>query len=83
MVEKDWLNPMEGLRKEVWLIKLTFGESINGSKTIKEFKKFTIRLNKKYGNRAYHFFTTADLSLMVNFSPILLCRINPEDKSVL
>jgi len=46
-------------------ISLTFGESLKGSKTLKEFKDYILRLERKYGKKAYRVYNMADLSIMM------------------
>lgn len=62
--DKGWLTPMGGLRKEGWVIRLTFGKSLNGNKTLAEFRNYICRLDEKYKNKAYGIFKIADLDIL-------------------
>jgi len=64
LVEKGWLTPLGGLRKEGWIIRLSFGESLKGNETLRKFKDYILNLNNRYGNKAYRLFKRADLSMM-------------------
>lgn len=64
LIEKGWLTPRGGLREKGWIIRLRFGESLGGFKTLAAFKNYVIRLEKKYGNKAYRLFNMADVRIM-------------------
>lgn len=65
--EKGWQTPTGGLKKEGWIIRLTFGDSSGGGKIIKVLKDYVNRLNAKFGQKAFRVFSTADLSIMLNY----------------
>lgn len=66
LIKKGWLTPLGGLRKEGWVFRLKFGDSLKGTKTLELFKDYANRLNKKYGSKAFRIFNSADLSVMTN-----------------
>jgi hypothetical protein len=64
LIEKGWLTPMGGLRKQGWVFRLKFGESLKGIETLNVFKNYVSKLNLKYGNKSYRIFSRGDLSIM-------------------
>ena len=62
--EKGWLTPTGGLRKEGWIFRLKFGESLNGNKTLMTFMEYIRRLDKTFGHKAFRVFKSADLKVM-------------------
>jgi hypothetical protein len=66
LIKRGWQTPLGGLRKEGWVFRLKFGDSLKGTKILELFKDYTNRLNKKYGNKAFKIFNTADLNIMNN-----------------
>ena len=65
LIKKGWKTPLGGLRKEGWVFRLWFGDLL-GVETLQVFKDYTIRLNTKYGNKAFKIFNTADLNIITN-----------------
>jgi hypothetical protein len=65
LVKQGWLTPMGGLRKEGWVFRLEFGDSLDGIKTQRVFNDYIQKLNAKFGNKAYKMFKMADLSIMI------------------
>ena len=65
LAEKGWLTPTGGLRKEGWIIRFAFGELIKGSKTLKVFKDYIVKLDRMFGKKAYSLFKKADLSILM------------------
>lgn len=63
LVEKGWLTPAGGLRKEGWTFSLEFGKSW-GNNILVTFKDYVVRLFAAYGNKAFRIFARADLSIM-------------------
>jgi len=66
LVVKGWLTPSGGLRKEGWIIRLSFGESLNGCTTLKKFMDYILKLNERYGKKGFRLFNRADLSIMID-----------------
>ena len=66
LIEKGWLTPMGGLRREGWIFRLKFGDSLMGEEPLFVFQDYIKKLNTIYGAEAYKKFTTADLSIMYN-----------------
>lgn len=65
LVEKGWLTPGGGLRKEGWIFRLRCGNSWDKD-TLGAFKDYAFKLYAKYGNKAFRIFNRADLSIMFN-----------------
>jgi hypothetical protein len=64
LVEKGWLTPMRGLRKEGWVLRLKFGDSLGGMGTLNLFFDYIQKLNSNFGNKAFRMFNNADLSIL-------------------
>ena len=65
LIEKGWLTPTGGLKKEGCIMRLKFGESLKVSETLNNFKNYIMKLDKKYGNKAFSMFKKADIEIMV------------------
>jgi hypothetical protein len=64
LTNDQWLTPSGGLRKEGWKIRLEFGDSFKGSKSLHRFREYIRKLYDKYGNKGFQFYRKADLSIM-------------------
>jgi len=62
--EKKWITPGGGLRKEGWVVRLSFGASLSGWKTLLQFKDYISRLKTNYGKTAFRLFSRADLHVL-------------------
>lgn len=65
LIDKGWLTPMGGLRKEGWKIILRFGESLNGADTLRALKDFVVKLSENFDNNAFKMFNKADVNIMI------------------
>ena len=66
LIEDGWLTPSGGLKKEGWVIRLSFGSSLLGSKTLLTFIEYISALKRKYGLNGFRFFNRGDLGVMIN-----------------
>ncbi len=66
LVQKGWLTPNGGLKKEGWKIRLTFEDSIVPGKFLKQLKEYTKKLVDKYSDKAFNVFKKADLRVLLN-----------------
>lgn len=66
LMEKGWKTPLGGLRKEGWVFRFKFGDSMNGIETLEALKDYTTRLYLKYGDKAIRIFNTADMNIMID-----------------
>lgn len=66
VTDKEWLTPTGGLRKEGWVIRLSFGESKFDTMTLAIFKNYIERLANRYDKLAFRFLNAADLNIMEN-----------------
>lgn len=63
--EKGWLTPTGALRKEGWLMTLSFDTSRGGTPALRALKKYTSSLDKEYGKNAFRYFSRADMRVFV------------------
>jgi len=64
LIEKEWLTPTGGLRKDGWFMKMSFGKKAGGLTALKSLIKYTVKLNKKYGKDAFRYFSRADMKIL-------------------
>ena len=65
LVEKGWLTPLGGLRKNGWKLVLKTGNEVKTG-TLKIVKDYVQKLNDVYGNKAFKQFNAADVAVIVN-----------------
>lgn len=63
---KKWKTPAGGLRKEGWMIRMSFGEDPVDVKHLVLLKRYAHKLKEKYRERAFKYFGTADLTVMAD-----------------
>ena len=63
LVDKGWLTPMGGLRKEGWKFTFKLGESLNGADTLRTLNDIVTTLNDRFGNRAFNKFDKAEINI--------------------
>jgi hypothetical protein len=63
--DKEWLTPGGGLRKAGWIIRLSFGSSLSGRKTLLKLKEYISLLNTNYHKTAFRVFSKADMKVMM------------------
>lgn len=66
--EKGWVTPTGALRNTGWLMKLTIDERMGGSLTIKALKNYALKLDEKYGDNAFRYFSKADMRSLIEIS---------------
>jgi hypothetical protein len=66
VIKQGWMTDSGALRKEGWIIRLSFGKSLKGSGTLSVFIDYVRKLHKLYGKKAFQAFNRADLSVMTN-----------------
>jgi len=52
------------LKKEGWFIKMSFGDDASGVAALNALQSFTVRLDEKYGKRAFRYFSTANMQVL-------------------
>jgi len=62
--KKDLTTGTGYLRYKGWAIKIFFEERIGGAATLKAFQKYTVRLAKKYGKKAFKHFSTVKMQIL-------------------
>ena len=60
----SWLTARGHLRKTGWFIRVVFNRTIEGMTTLKALKSYATRLDEKYGNRAFRYFSNADMQVL-------------------
>jgi hypothetical protein len=63
--DKEWLTPSGGLKKDGWIIRLSFGDTLLGSKTLLTFTDYISALKGKYGLNGFRFFNRVDLQVLM------------------
>jgi len=61
LTEDGWLTPKGALRKEGWLIEMSFGDEVGGLSVLKALQSYATRLDEKYGKTAFRYFSKADM----------------------
>jgi len=64
MMEKGWLTPGGALRKRGWLMRMSFGDDAGGVSALKALQSYTARLHEEYGQRAFRYFSKADMRVL-------------------
>jgi len=64
LTEEGWLTPTEALRKEGWFIKVSFDEDAGGVPALKALQSYAAKLEEKYGERAFRYFSKADMRVL-------------------
>ena len=68
LMEEGWLTPKGALRKEGWFMKMSFGDDAGGVPALRSLQRYTAKLNKKYGGRAFRYFSAADMRVLSEVS---------------
>jgi len=63
--EEDLVTGMGGLRSKGWTMKLSLEEHAGGEAVLKALQTYTKRLEKKYGNKGFKYFTDADMQVLI------------------
>ncbi len=64
LVKKGWLTPTGALRKGGWFLKLYFGDEAGGVSALKALQSYTSRLDEKYDQTAFRYFSKADMRVL-------------------
>jgi hypothetical protein len=59
--EEGWLTPGGALRKEGWYMKMSFDDDAGGASTLEALGSYIAKLDEKYGERAFRYFSKADM----------------------
>lgn len=66
LVDKGWLTPMKGLRKEGWKFEFKLGDSLNGADSLRTLKIIATKLYDKFGSKAFKMFNRAEIDILDN-----------------
>ena len=61
---KRWLTTGGALRKEGWLMKMSFTKNLDNDSTFKALRNYTMLLNEKYSKNAFRYFSRADMRVL-------------------
>jgi hypothetical protein len=64
LTEEGWLTPTGALRKGGWFMKMSFDDDGGGVSALKALQSYTARLNEEYGERAFGYFSKADMRVL-------------------
>lgn len=64
--QKGWLTPMAWLRKEGWLLKMSFDDKAGGGPALKALQDYVAILNEKYEEKALKYFKTVDMNPLLD-----------------
>jgi len=64
--QKGWLTPMAWLRKEGWLLKMSFDDKAGGGPALKALQDYVAILNEKYSEKALKYFKKVDMNSLVD-----------------
>ncbi len=62
--EKGWLTPGGALRSQGWLMKMAFDDEHTGSSALNALVSYADELNRKYGKKAYGYFSKGDMEIL-------------------
>jgi hypothetical protein len=64
LMEEGWLTPGGALRKEGWFMKMSLDDDAGGVSALKALRSYTARLSEEYGERAFRYFSQADMRVL-------------------
>jgi hypothetical protein len=64
LAEEGWLTPAGALRKGGWFIKMSFDDDVGGASALNALQSYAARLEEKYGERAFRYFSKADMRVL-------------------
>jgi hypothetical protein len=64
--DKNWLTPGGGLRKEGWIIRLSFGTALSDIKTLLKLKEYILLLKTKHDKAAFRMFSKANMNVFIS-----------------
>ena len=62
--EKDLATGTGYLRSKGWVMKMSFEEKIGGVTALRALQTYTRRIDEKYGKKAFHYFSDADMQIL-------------------
>lgn len=63
-LDKKWKTRLGGLKKKGWIIRMHFDDSLGGKEGLKTLQDYAMKLEKKYGKRAFRYFKDADMRVL-------------------
>ncbi|MGA9351329.1 MAG: DUF3795 domain-containing protein [Anaerolineae bacterium] len=64
LAEEGWLTPTGALRKGAWFIEMSFGDDAGGVFALEALRSYVARLDEEYGERAFRYFSKADMRVL-------------------
>lgn len=64
LAEEGWLTPGGALRREGWLMKMSFDDDAGGLSALNALQSYAARLDEEYGQRAFGYFSKADMRVL-------------------
>jgi hypothetical protein len=64
LTEGGWLTPTGALRKGGWFMKMSFDDDAGGLSALEALRSYTAKLDEKYGERAFGYFSRADMRVL-------------------
>jgi hypothetical protein len=62
--KKGWLTPTGALRKTGWFMRMSFDDGAGGVPALKALQSYAAHLDKKYGTKAFTYFSKADMHIL-------------------
>ena len=64
LTEEGWLTPGGALRKGEWFMEMSFDDDAGGVSALKALQSYTAKLDEKYGERAFRYFSKGDMRVL-------------------
>jgi len=64
LAEEGWLTPTGALRKEGWFMRMSLGDDAGSVSALKALQSYAARLHEEYGQRAFRYFSKADMRVL-------------------
>jgi hypothetical protein len=64
LAEHGWLTPGGSLRKEGWMLSLSFADNAGGANTMLALQSYTAKLDEMYGKQAFRYFSSVDMRVL-------------------
>ena len=64
LTEEEWLTPGGALRRGGWFMKMSFDADAGEVSTLNALQSYTARLNEEYGEKAFRYFSKADMRVL-------------------
>ncbi len=65
LTEEGWLTPGGALRRGGWFMEMSFDDDAGGVSVLEALRGYTARLNEEYGERAFRYFSKADMRVLI------------------